>query len=244
MTKLSLSMAPLLALFTMTGTARAQLRAADAILDDYAKAVGGKAMERHKAVYMKRKVMVKGMGVEGTEERWGQAPSKFLSVMQLPGVGTVKAGSTGSKRWSQDPINGLRLLAGAEDEQATIDGTWNADVQLRKLFKTRKAVPPPAGAPKDAKLECVELTPAVAKPTTMCFDAVTHLRVYQEGKQSTPQGELPYSVKLSDWREVQGVKLAHLEEMTAGPMALESRVLEVKFGPKIPPGQFNMPSKP
>jgi hypothetical protein len=239
---LSLSLAALLALALLPGRAHAQLRAADAILDDYAQAVGGKAFDRHKAIYMKREVTVKGMGVQGTEERWAQAPDRFLSVMQLPGVGTVKVGSTGSKRWSQDPINGLRLMTGAEGEQAGIDGTWNADTQLRKLFKTRKAVPPPAGAPKDAKLECVELTPAVAQPTTMCFDAVTHLRVYDEGKRSSPQGELPFSARLSDWRDVGGIKVAHLEQMTVGPMTLESKVVEVKLDPKIPAGQFKMPA--
>jgi hypothetical protein len=241
-TRLCCSLTTALMLALLPGGARAQLRAADAILDDYAKAVGGRAIDRHKAVYMKRQVTVKGMGLQGTEERWGQAPGKFLSVMQLPGVGTVKVGSTGSKRWSQDPINGLRLMTGSEDEQTAIDSTWNADTQLRKLFKTRKAVPPPAGAPKDVKLECVELTPAVATATTMCFDAVTHLRVYDEGKRASPQGELPFSTRLGDWRDVGGVKLAHLEEMTVGPMSLESKVVEVKFDPKIPAGHFKMPS--
>ena len=51
----------------------------------------------------------------------------------------------------------------------------------------------------------------------MCFDATTHLISYQEGKQPSPQGEVPYAVKFSDWREVQGVKRPHREEMTVGP---------------------------
>ena len=69
--------------------------------------------------------------------------------MTLPGIGTMKSGSTGvgkaGVRWSEDPINGLRILKGAEDEQARMEATWNAELQLKQLFKTREPLPPPDG---------------------------------------------------------------------------------------------------
>lgn len=254
--KLPMLTVPLIALVLAAGVARAQApapaapapapaRAADAILDDFADALGKAALGKHKSLYMKRAVTVKAMGVEGSEERWAIASGKYLLQMTLPGVGTMKSGSTGAGkagvRWSEDPINGLRILKGAEDEQARLEASWNAELQLKQLFKTREVVQTPAGAPKGGKLECVRLTPQAASPVTMCFDAATHLISYQEGKQQSPQGEVPYAVKFSDWREVQGVKRPYREEMTVGPMSMEAQLQEIQFGAKIDSARFKMP---
>ena len=218
-------------------------RTVKAILDDYAEAIGGvQALGRHRNIYVKREIKVKGMGVGGTEERWATAAGQVLSVTTLPGIGVVKQGATSSQqRWSQDPINGLRILQGAEAEQARIEGTWNADVKLLKLYKSARVVPRPEGAPKTDPLECLELVPSVGHPAIACFDARTHLRAYQQGKQATPQGEVPYSARLSDWREVEGVKLPFREETTAGPMTVEVRLSEVKFNQKLAPTLFRLP---
>jgi hypothetical protein len=212
------------------------------ILDDYAQAIGGvKALRRHRSLYVKREIKVKGMGVGGTEERWATSAGQMLSVTTLPGIGVVKQGSSGRVRWSQDPINGLRILKGAEAEQARIEGTWNADVMLLELYKSIRVVPRPDGAPKSDPLECLELVPALGQPAIACFDARTHLRAYQQGRQTTPQGELPYSSRLSDWREVEGIKLPFREETTAGPMTVEARLSEVKFNQKLAPSLFRLP---
>jgi hypothetical protein len=220
----------------------ASRRSVKAILDDYAQAIGGaQALGRHKNLYVKREIKVKGMGVGGTEERWSTAAGQMLSVTTLPGIGVVKQGADGRQRWSQDPINGLRILKGAEDEQARIEGTWNADVKLLKLYKNVRVVPRPDGAPKDDPFECLELQPALGKPAIACFDARSHLRAFQQGKQATPQGEVPYSARLSDWREVEGVKLPFREETTAGPMTVEARTSEVKFNQKLGPTFFRLP---
>jgi zinc protease len=217
-------------------------RTVKAILRDYARAIGGPgALGKKRNVYVKRDITVKGMGVNGTEERWATSGGQVLSVTTLPGIGVIKQGSTGRVRWSEDPINGLRILKGAEEEQARIDGTWNADVKLDKLYRTIRPAARPDGAPKDDPLDCVELGPAKGLPAVACFDARTHLRVYQQGKQSTPQGEVPYAARLTDWREVEGVKLPFREETTAGPMTVEAKLAEVKFDQKLAPSLFQMP---
>jgi zinc protease len=225
-------------------------RAPDVIIDDFVKALGGeKALRRHRSLYVRRKVTSTKMGIEGSEERWMTADGRLLSVTVLPGIGEIRAGSSGNgQRWSQDPINGLRMVKGVEAEQARLDSSWNAELQLKKLYPKRKLVPPPAGAStadgkKDGKnMECLEMAPAKVAPVIMCFDRRSHLRVYQEGRQSSPQGELPYSVHWSDWREVEGVMFPHLEEMTAGPMGIDSRLEEVKVGQKLPASLFRMPN--
>jgi zinc protease len=228
-------------------------RAPDVILDDFVRVVGGeKALRRHRSLYMKRKLTSKKMGIEGSEERWMTADGKLLSVVMLPGIGEIRTGFTGKQRWSQDPINGLRMVQGTEAEQARLDSAWNADLELKKHYPRRRLVPPPAGAltrqgkqddqQGNKTLDCLEMTPVKVAPVIMCFDRQSHLRVYQEGRQASPQGELPYSVHLSDWREVEGIKIPHLEDMSAGPMSIESRLEEVKLNQKIPSKLFRMPT--
>lgn len=217
-------------------------RAPDAILQDYAAALGGqKAWMRHRSVRIKRQVEVRGMQIQGTEERHATAAGKVLSVTTIPGMGTFRQGSTGRVRWAEDPINGLRVLAGPEDETARIDSTWSADFQLKKLYKEVRAAPPPAEAPAGAGYECLELIPRLARPAITCFDGKTHLRVLQKGVHATPQGDVPYTAQFRDWRAVDGVKVPFEEQMTAGPMTLEARILEIEFDAKVDPKLFEMP---
>ena len=102
----------LLTLLAAPAADPAPARSAEAILDDYATAVGGEAAwKRHKNVRMKREVELKGMNMSGTDERYATSAGKALSVITLPGIGNFRQGSDGKVRWSEDPINGLRVLS-------------------------------------------------------------------------------------------------------------------------------------
>lgn len=228
-------------------TARPQLppklRGAEEVLSDYVRAIGGaEAWGKHKSLHLKQQVEVKGMQIGGTEERWATSAGKLLSVTTINGMGSIRQGTDGKVAWSEDPINGLRLLEGAEAEEYKVDTAWNADLRLEKLYHKVKSVQPPEAPPPGKRYECVELSLKQAKPSISCFDAETHLRVLQKGTRSSPQGEVPFRVVMSDWRDVGGgMKLPHAQEMTAGPMTLLVKVQEVKFDEKIDPKLFAVP---
>jgi hypothetical protein len=218
----------------------ATLRPAEAILADYAQAVGGRdAWKRLRTLHATRSLTVAGQGASGTDEHWATADGKNLSESTLTGVGSFRMGYDGRVAWSQDPIFGLRKLKGAELEESLINGAWNAEPNLASLYAKVTSVPPP----KDAApgLECIEMHKKVGKPTVLCFDAKTHLRALQTGVQSSPGGEIPYKIEFGDWREVSGIKLWFSEKMTAGPSTIEARMTSVKFGEKIPASKFRMP---
>lgn len=224
-------------------------RSPEAILADHVTALGGKeSLGRHKSLHVKRKISIKGMGIEGDEERYAATRDRFLAITSIPGIGVVRQGSDGKTFWSEDPINGLRLLTGQEKEQARLDGTWNAELQLDKLYKKITVVPPPANAPKPAAsaaaLECLEMIPAEGAPLTVCFDSQSHQRVFQTGRQMTPQGEMPFDAHFSQWQTYEGVSLPTLERTTAGPTTIEARVTEVKFDEKLDPALFKLKRPP
>jgi hypothetical protein len=223
----------------------ARLRPAEAILRDYARAIGGEeAWKRHRSLYMKRQVQAKGMAIDGTEERYATSAGQLLSVSVLPGMGTFRQGSDGKVRWSEDPINGLRILEGVEDEEARLDATWNAEVQLASSYEKVRSVKPPVPPPAGQRYECVELVAKVAPPAVTCFDARTHLRVLQKGTHAGPQGPTPYLTLFRDWRELGGMKIPYGEETTAGPLTMEARVLEVKLDSPLDPKMFAVPRPP
>jgi hypothetical protein len=219
-------------------------RAPEVILADFSNALGAAAAAKYKNLHLRRELSITAMGMKGSEERWAAAGDKLLAVMTISGIGTIKQGSTGTASWSEDPINGLRLLSGAEADMAHIEGAWNADLRLGQLFAKIRTVPAPPEAPRDSPLECVELSPKVAHPLTMCFDARTHLRVFQAGKQASPQGEVPYTARQSEWRAVAGLMVPGLEVLTTGPTVMELRLLELTFDGKVDPNLFRVPRVP
>ena len=217
-------------------------RTSSAILADYVRAIGGeKAWRRHRSVYLKRAIVARGMEITGTEERYATAAGQALTISDIPGMGRFRQGCDGHACWSEDPINGLRVLSGVEDEEARIDGAWNSEVQLAKSYEKVRAVPPPEPAPKGQLYECIELTPRSAPPVVTCFDARTHLRVFQKGTRTGPQGAVPYLTRFSDWRAVHGMKIPYGEETTAGPLTIEARVVEIKLDRPIDLSLFAVP---
>jgi hypothetical protein len=219
-----------------------RLRSPAEVLGDYVKAVGGPAAwKRHKNIHMKHKVEVKGMQIAGIEDRYATYGDKILSIMSLGAMGSFRQGCDGKVAWSEDPINGLRILEGAEAEEAKIEATWNSDLQVTKLYQKVRAVQPPEPAPAGKKYDCLELVPKLAKPVIACFDAETHLRTFQKGTHATAQGDVPFKEVFSDWRQVDGMTLPYADETTAGPVTIISQVTELKFDEKLDPKMFQLP---
>jgi zinc protease len=220
-------------------------RSADAILADYVNAMGGKAaLGRHKSLHVKRKITVTGMGIEGQEERVAATGDRFFASSSIPGMGTVRQASDGKTFWSDDPINGLRLLTGPEKDQVRLDATWNGELRMTELYKKISVVPRPKNAPgpsdEIAGVECLELVPAESSPLVTCFDTGTHRRIFLSGRQTTPQGEVPFETRFSDWKTFEGIELPMREDSKMGPLSVEVRVTDVKFDEKVDPSLFKL----
>ncbi|MBN2576519.1 MAG: hypothetical protein JXP73_18290 [Deltaproteobacteria bacterium] len=218
------------------------LRNARAVLADYAKAIGDeKAWKKHKSVRVKREVAVKAMNFKGAEETRLVRGGKIFSTSVMPGLGTFRRGYDGRTAWSEDPIFGRRVLKGAEADEVRIAATWNSEWRLAEVYSPVRSVAPPEGAPKGQRLECVELGKPHGKPSVACFDAKTHLRVWERGVQASQGGEVPYATRFSDWRLVDGVRVWHQEEVTAGPVTMSGRILEIVFDEPVPAKLFSLP---
>jgi hypothetical protein len=220
-------------------------RAVDAILADVVAAVGGAAaLGRHRSLHTKMEITFRGLGITGNAEHYAAVGDKALTVTLIPNLASTREGSDGTRFWSEDPINGLRILDGIEAEQARIEVAWNGELRMKELFSKIEARN--ELGEDGARLECLILTPRTGPPMTNCFDARTHLMVVQRGVRSGPQGDMPVTARLSDWRQVGDVKMAYATEMQVGPLAFSGRVTSIEMDVPLDASLFAVPrvSKP
>jgi hypothetical protein len=236
-----MSMLLLLILALDTAAATAPQRSAKDILSDYQKAIGDEAAwKHHKTAILKREITIKAMRFTGTETLKIAKGGKLISDSMLPGMGAFRMATNGKVAWSQDPINGLRILKGSEAEDLRLAAVWNPEWRLLSLYKSSTVVPPPDEA-KGAVWECIEFGKAEGKAVTLCFDAVTHLRVLEKGVKSSPGGEMPYVSRYADWRKVDNVLVWHQEELVVGPITMEAKITSLTFDQPIPAKDFELP---
>jgi hypothetical protein len=225
---------------TAPAPAAAPVRTASAILGDSVKATGGDApWKAHRSIVTTTQIEYAKMAMSGTRTQTLTAKNKSLAVTAIPNVGEVKEGTNGRVVWSDDPVNGLRLLTGAEAEQFKLESTWNLERNLKKLFNKITVKTDSDGG---RALECLELTPAVGQPLLTCYDAETHLQVLQKGTAATPQGDVPFTSRIKTWKEAGGMKLPELVEMTTGPIEFTARLTGVVFDGPLDDKIFEVPA--
>jgi hypothetical protein len=215
-------------------------RSPSAILGDAIQAMGSPdAWSAHRTLRMSMSMSFQGVGITGTAQRFATADDKSVTVTDIPGVGIIREGSNGKIYWSQDPINGLRVLEGAEAEQSRIESVWNPELRVNELFARVEAKNQPG--PDGKMLECVVVTPKIAPPSTRCYDPITHLQVSEAGVRPTPQGDTPFSSTVSDWRNVGGLKMPFALETQAGPITFTAKVQSVVYDDAMDDKQFEPP---
>jgi hypothetical protein len=218
-------------------TAASAPRTPDAILADAVEATGGAAWHTHKTARLKLTIAFQGMAMGGPAEHFQTDTDKSLTITTLPGVGPISEGTNGRVFWSQDPVNGLRYLEGAEAEQARIEACWNADLKAHELYQKIEVAPdPPAG------LECLVQTPKTGAPIRNCYDRQSHLQVSQEGTRATAQGDVPFRSAVKDWRTVGGIKMAYSSETQAGPITIVTTINDVAFDQPMDDKMFDPPA--
>lgn len=216
-------------------------RSVDDIVRDMVKALGGpEALGRHKSVHTKMSISFQGLGITGTAEHYGAIGDRALTVTNIPNLASTREGTDGKKAWSQDPINGLRLLEDVEAEQARIEAAWNAELRMKDLFPTIEAKNEP-GEGGVSYLECLVLTPKAGASMTECFDPRTHLMVRQRGSRSSPQGSTPFVARMRDWRAVGDIKMPFVTEMQVGPLSFVGTITSAELDVPVDPSLFAIP---
>jgi len=214
---------------------------ADRVLERFIEATGGrKAYEKLTSRVIKGTLEVAAQGIKGTIEIYSKAPDKHWEVGVIEGIGEFTRAYDGQIGWSQDPINGLRELSGVELAILKRSATFNGELKWRQLYPKVELV----GKEKinEKEVYVVRLTPTEGQPVTSYYDTASFLVVRTDMVQEGPQGNVPIESYVSDYREVNGIKIPFEIKQSIPIGTLLIKLTEVKHNLPIDDARFRKPS--
>jgi hypothetical protein len=222
-------------------TAETRLPLADEVLDKYVEALGGKAaFEKLSSRVMKGDFELTTMGVTSAAEIYAKAPNKWLLTINVPGFGLVQQGYDGASGWAQDPQTGLRDLRGGELESVKRSAEFNQPLKLKALFP--KLEVKEKSKVGEREVYVLEATPAQGSPEKLYFDTQTHLLVRADVEVEGPQGKTAFEISFDDYKEVDGIKLAHTVSRSSPVISFVIKVEEIKHNVPIEDSKFQKPA--
>jgi zinc protease len=215
----------------------------DQILENYIKAIGGKdASMKVTSRVEKGSLEIAAMGVNAPIEIYAKAPNKTLFSLDVPSFGVIQEGFDGTAAWALEPQGGLRDKTGTELAESKLDGQFHKNLRLKELYPKLEVVGVESVGGRDAYI--VVGTPAGGSPEKMFFDKENGLLVRHDVERDSPQGRSPAQQFLTDYKEVDGVKVPHTVRMVGAMGEMTIKITEVKQNVPIDDAKFNKPAKP
>ncbi len=215
---------------------------AEAILDKFVEATGGKAAyEKIKTRISSGTMEVVAAGVKGKMTITQKAPDQGVMKLEMPQLGSTQQGASGSMAWEVNPVTGARVLEGDEKASAIRSSSLESDYNWQKFFTKAesKGVEDVEGKPAYK----VVLTPKEGNPTTNFYDKASGLLVRSDTTIKGPMGEMPISAIVSDYKDFDGVKL---------PLKVKQKILsqeilitldKIEQNVELPAGTFDLPAE-
>ena len=212
------------------------------VLEKAIDAMGGRAaMEKVKSRITTVTAAVPAMNVNGTVTIYQQAPNKAYIVQDIAGIGKTESGTDGNIAWQMSPMMGVRILSGEEKEATMREATLNSDLEPDKWYKSIENTGTEDVNGKPAYK--VVFTTNSGQKETRYFDKASFLPVKTETVVKGPQGEVPVSTLVTDWQEIEGIKMPM--KVTQHIMQFDQTltVTKVEQNVDIPAEKFEVPEK-
>lgn len=230
-----------LALAAHAGTARAQqLPPAKQIVDKYVEAIGGRGMlGRFNARHTVAEMSMPSMGMTMTMDVYQARPNKVFTRMSSA-MGTFTGGYDGSVAWSNNPMQGPRILTGSELNQTLSRSEFDANLDMAASFPTMETV----GQRTVNGQECWEVRMVHKTGVEMrnCFDKTTGLLVATTSKQQSEMGEIETEATYSDYQVFDGIKMPTKTTMSMAGQQMVTTVKSVSHE-AIPDSIFALPAE-
>ncbi len=214
----------------------------DSIVDKFVEACGGKsAMEK-----IKSRTIRGDLDLMGSNSDWvleAKAPNKLVSGFNNAILGNVADGFDGMVAWSKNQ-SGVRVKEGEELAKTKRDAEFYRYLHLKKLYPDLSY----KGTDKvdGEEVHVLESKPSASTRERFSFSTQSNLLIRQESEFEGPQGKIGVTVRLADFRPVDGIKYAHNMKfkLRVADQELEFaiKVKEVKHDGPIEDAKFSKPS--
>jgi zinc protease len=247
MTVILLSLAMAVAAFAQEAKPKMEAKPAEAmptadqIIEKYVQALGGKAaIEKLNSRTSKASFDIPAMGASGTVEAYEKAPNKTLAIINIPGFGVIREAYDGKMAWAEDPTTGMREKSGGELADTKLEAEFYRPIKLKQLFPTMTV----KGKEKVGEQEAyvIEAKPTEGSPEKWYFDTQTGLLIRQDSERESPQGKVPTETYMSDYKEVDGVKIPHSVRVSNPMFVINIKTEEVKHNVPVEDAKFTKPA--
>lgn len=215
---------------------------AEVILDRYLEATGMKAVgaQIHNRV-SRGTLELGGLGLKGSITIYAAAPNKTYSVAELGGIGKMEEGTQGQVAWRLSALQGPQLLEGPEKDFTLHAATFNRELRWRECFKKAECV----GVETLEGRPCYKLvlTPTEGPLETWYLDQETALLTKIEVVLPSAMGNLPTSTLFSDYREVDGLRLAFQSRIQVLMQELITKTESIEHNVELPADRFDPPAE-
>jgi zinc protease len=227
-----------------TAPAQAQpaenLPEAKALHAKYIEAIGGEAaLKGLKSRVTTSKLNIPSQNMSAKITSY-QADGKIYVVTEIPQFGNMESGYTDSIAWSKMAMTGPQILEGAERDQLLREADLQSDLDLTKYYTKLETV---GSEDVDGKKAYkVEFTPITGEKQTRFFDAESGLLVKIEMTQETAQGKIPMTATLTDYRDVNGIKMPYKTVQKAQGVEIELVVESAAHNTDVAGDKFTLPA--
>jgi len=222
------------------GQPQISLPSVDEIVARYEKAVGGKpAFEKLTSRVSKGSFIAEEGGNPGTTEIYQKAPSKMVTITDVPNFGVVRSGVDGTVAWLDMPQFGTQELTGDAAAASKRGADFYGAIRLKENYP--KMVVKGKESFEGHDVYVVQATPAEGAPELLSFDADSGLLVRSQTQVNGPQGTIDIDTRLGDYREVDGVKLPFVINQVRSDFSFTIKLTDVKHNVPIDDAKFEKP---
>ncbi len=215
---------------------------AEQLIVKYVQAIGGRTAIEKVRSRVALGTMDPGGGALLSLELSEKAPDKFLSVVDVPGLGTVQQGFDGTVGWDSTPNQGVQELTGAMLAAVRRNAQFYRWLRMKELFAKLEV----SGTAKvgDREAYVMQATPPEGFAETFYFDAETGLLLKRDYKLEAPEGLLSFETFYDDYRDVDGIKLPFALRRVGPDNVLILKFTEIKQNVELDDAKFAKPTVP
>ena len=201
---------------------------AEELVQKFVKATGLNTVMERGAMRTVGTFSMPAMGATGQIEVIQLQPNLMLSKMTIAGLGDIRSGFDGRVGWSMNPMEGPRLIAGAELTQIRDEADFASATRDPRVIASMETV----GKVEIAGRDCwkVRLTWKSGRETFDCYDLETGLLHATMHKSETPMGAVDATTVFEDYRDFDGVKMPARTTQQVFNQQLVVTITSLSFG--------------
>jgi hypothetical protein len=219
----------------------ATLPPAQQIVEKYVQAVGGrqnigKFASRHSTAEMS----IPAMGMTMNIDMYQSRPNRMFTRVEMPGMGVTTSGYDGTVAWTNNPMQGPRILTGTELNEVLRQADFDASLDPAKAYPTMQTV----GARTVDGRACWNVRMVTRSGTEVmnCFYKESGLLIAGSMKQQSQMGEMQVDVAYGDYKDFDGIRMPTKTTMSMMGQQMTTTLKSVSHE-AIPDSTFALPAE-